>query len=58
LKRHDDDEEEIKIPTAYKKLKVTARYGDPIGLTVNQFFELFKLDLSKHPELDSSLVFL
>ncbi|MBT1702300.1 tyrosine-type recombinase/integrase [Chryseosolibacter indicus] len=53
IQSHDDnDNQEIKIPSAYKKLKVKARYGDPIGLTVKQFFELYKLDLSAHKELE------
>ena len=49
---HDDDDQEIRIPSAYKKVKVKARYGDPIGLSVSQFFEFYKLDLSKHKELE------
>jgi hypothetical protein len=48
----DDDEVEIKIPSAYKKVKVKARYGDPIGLTVKQFLQFYKLNLSKHKELE------
>lgn len=41
-----DENDEIRIPSAYKKLKVKARYGDPIGLTVNQFFQFYRHDLS------------
>jgi hypothetical protein len=33
----DEQEQEIKIPSAYKQVKAKARYGDPIGLTVKQF---------------------
>jgi hypothetical protein len=49
---HDDDEQEIKFPSAYRKLKEKARYRDLIGLTGKQFFEFCKLDLSKHLELE------
>lgn len=47
-----DEDDEIKIPHAYKKFNVKARYGDPIGLSIEQFAELCNLDLSKRPELD------
>jgi hypothetical protein len=33
-------------------VKVKARNGHPIGLTVKQFFEFYKLDLSAHKELE------
>lgn len=48
----DEQEQEIKIPSAYKQVKVKARYGDPIGLTVKQFLEFYQLDLSRHKELE------
>ena len=48
----EGDKNEINIPSACKKVKVKARYGDPIGLTVKQFFEFYKLDLSAHKELE------
>jgi hypothetical protein len=47
-----DEEDEIKIPSAYKKFKVKARYGDPIGLSVDQFFQFYRLDLSKRKFLE------
>lgn len=47
-----DEDDEIKIPQAYKKFNVKARYGDPIGLSIEQFAELCNLDLSKRIELD------
>ena len=47
-----DEDDEIKIPPAYKKFNVKARYGDPIGLSIEQFAELCNLNLSKRPELD------
>lgn len=43
--------EEIDVPKSYKKLKIKARYGKPIGLSVNQFLQLYNFDLSKYPEL-------
>lgn len=46
----DEQDQEIKIPAAYKQVKVKARYGDPIGLTVKQFLEFYQLDLSQHKE--------
>lgn len=45
-------DEEIIIPQAYKKFKVKARYGDPIGLTVDQFFQFYKKDLSSRKFLE------
>lgn len=48
----EEHEQEIKIPSAYKQVKVKARYGDPIGLTVKQFLEFYQLDLSRHKELE------
>jgi hypothetical protein len=48
----EDADQEIRIPSAYKRVKVKARYGDPIGLTVKQFIQLYQLDLSKHKELE------
>jgi hypothetical protein len=42
-----DEHDEIRIPSAYKRFKVKARYGDPIGLTVDQFFQFSRLDLSR-----------
>lgn len=47
-----DEDDEIKIPHAYKKFNVKARYGDPIGLSIEQFAKLCNLDLSKRMELD------
>ena len=47
-----DENEQIRIPMAYKKIKVKARYGDPIGLTIEQFFQLLHKDLSKRPQLE------
>ena len=47
-----DETDEIRIPSAYKKFKVKARYGDPIGLTSEQFFQFYKLDLSKREYLE------
>ena len=42
-----DENDSIIIPSACNKFKVKARYGDPIGLTVDQFFQFYNLDLSK-----------
>lgn len=50
--KENSDEQEIKIPSAYQQVKVQARYGDPIGLTVRQFLEFYRLDLSQHKELE------
>lgn len=47
-----DENDEIKIPSAYKKFKVKARYGDPIGLSVDQFFEFYNKDLSNRKFLE------
>lgn len=47
-----DESDEIRIPSAYKKFKVKARYGDPIGLTSEQFFQFYKLDLTKRKYLE------
>jgi hypothetical protein len=47
-----DETDEIRIPSAYKKFKVKTRYGDPIGLTSEQFFQFYKLDLSKRKYLE------
>ena len=47
-----DENDSVTIPSAYKKVKVKARYGDPIGLTVDQFFQFYKLDLSKRKALE------
>lgn len=47
-----DENEQIRIPVAYKKVKAKARYGDPIGLTVDQFFQFLGKDLSKRPQLE------
>jgi len=41
-----DENDSIAIPSAYKKFKVKARYGDPIGLTVDQFFQFTSLTLA------------
>ena len=46
-----DEIDQITIPSAYKKYNVKARYGDPVGLSVDQFIELSELDLLKYPEL-------
>lgn len=48
----DAENDDVQIPSCYKKLKVKARYGDPIGLTVDQFLQFYHADLSKHPELE------
>ena len=48
----NDDDDKIKIPSAYRKIGVKARYGDPIGLTYEQFIELYKKDLSNRKELE------
>jgi hypothetical protein len=47
-----DENDEIKIPSAYKKFKVKARYGDPIGLSVDQFFQFYNKDLSSRKPLE------
>ncbi|MBA4058318.1 MAG: hypothetical protein C0490_26610, partial [Marivirga sp.] len=47
-----DENDQIKIPSAYKKFKVKARYGDPIGLTVDQFFQFYKKDLRSRKFLE------
>jgi len=47
-----DENNQIRIPSAYKKYNVKARYGDPIGLTVTQFFEFYQMDLSKRRYLE------
>ena len=47
-----DENDEIQIPSAYKKFKVKARYGDPIGLSVDQFFEFYNKDLSNRKFLE------
>ena len=47
-----DENDQIKIPSAYKKFKVKARYGDPVGLTVKQFFQFYSIDLSKRKFLE------
>jgi hypothetical protein len=47
-----DENGHISIPVAYKKLKAKARYGDPIGLTVDQFFQFLRVDLNKRPLLE------
>ncbi|HEY9048174.1 MAG TPA: phage integrase SAM-like domain-containing protein [Ohtaekwangia sp.] len=43
--------EEVEVPSCYKKINVKARYGKPIGLSVNQFLQLYNVDLSAFPEL-------
>lgn len=47
-----DEGDSIAIPSAYKKFKLKARYGDPIGLTVDQFFQFYNLDLSRRKALE------
>lgn len=47
-----DENEDIKIPSAYKRFKVKARYGDPIGLSVDQFFQFYNKDLSNRKALE------
>ena len=47
-----DENDSIAIPSALKKFKVKARYGDPIGLTVDQFFQFYSLDLSNRKALE------
>lgn len=44
------ENEGIQIPSCYKKIKVKARFGNPIGLSVEQFLQLCNIDLSDHPE--------
>lgn len=48
------ENEGIQIPTVCMKFKVKARYGDPIGLTVDQFFQLYQKDLSKRKCLEKT----
>ncbi|MBN8650635.1 MAG: site-specific integrase [Cytophagales bacterium] len=48
------ENEGIQIPTVCMKFKVKARYGDPIGLTVDQFFQLYQKDLSKRKCLEQT----
>jgi hypothetical protein len=48
----DAENDDVEIPSCYKKLKVKARYGDPIGLTVDQFLQFYNINLSGHPELE------
>ncbi|NOT76961.1 MAG: site-specific integrase [Cyclobacteriaceae bacterium] len=48
----NDDDDKIKIPSAYRKISVKARYGDPIGLTYEQFIQLYQKDLSERKELE------
>jgi len=43
--------EEVEVPKSHKKIKVKARYGDPIGLSVEQFLQFYNFDLSEYPEL-------
>ena len=47
-----DENDSVTIPSAYKKFKGKARYGDPIGLTVDQFFQFYKFDLSERRALE------
>lgn len=47
-----DESDKIKIPSAYKKFKVRARYGDPIGLSVGKFFEFYNKDLTNRKFLE------
>jgi hypothetical protein len=47
-----DEDDQITVPSAYKKVKAKARYGDPIGLTVDQFFQFYKKDLTARPLLE------
>lgn len=39
------------VPQSLNKLKVTAKFGDPIGLSLEQFIEFYKADLTQHPDL-------
>ncbi len=48
----DAENDDVEIPSCYKKLKVKARYGDPIGLSVDQFLQFYNIDLTGHPELE------
>ncbi|MBL0745932.1 tyrosine-type recombinase/integrase [Chryseolinea lacunae] len=50
--KDNDENEQIQIPSAYKNLKLKVRYGDPIGLSVEQFMEFYNIDLSSSPELE------
>jgi hypothetical protein len=43
--------DEVEVPKSHKKIKVKARYGDPIGLSVEQFLQFYNFDLSEYPEL-------
>ena len=43
--------DEVEVPKSHKKIKVKARYGDPIGLSVEQFLRFYNFDLSEYPEL-------
>jgi hypothetical protein len=43
--------EEIEVPKSYKTIKAKARYGDPIGLSVDQFLQFYNFNLSEYPEL-------
>lgn len=47
-----DQDDSITIPAAIKKLKVRARYGDPIGLTMEQFLEFHNINLQHRKQLE------
>lgn len=49
---NEDEEGILRIPKAYRKFTVKARFGDPVGLTIDQFFEFYQLNLSSHPNLE------
>jgi hypothetical protein len=48
--REQDDS--ITIPTAINKLKVSARYGNPIGLSMEQFLQFHNFNLQHRKQLD------
>ena len=50
--KDQDETDSIIIPAAVRKMKVKARYGDPIGLSVDQFFEFLNFALSDRIQLE------
>lgn len=49
-----EENEDIPIPSAYKKVRVNVTYNDPIGLTVSEFLKLYDSDLSHDKDLELS----
>ncbi len=49
-----DENGELKLSAAYKKVSLKTRYGDPIGLSSDQFIALYNLDLSDSIALDKT----